>query len=694
MNLKKLYDDARRASEERGYRYGTLGRRHADTSIEYSVPGRLDYLYVTLTDHTVVIARNEFGVSQTEDQQVKLQMDHGTYVIVGRSTRGDLTQPTETPPSGVQPHELGEHTDAAFNDPQAGEVLVFDGNHWVNVATLPVALAATIHAATTKATPVDADELGLVDSAASNVLKRLTWANVKATIKTYYDSVAATLTNKTLDSTNISTLTSKTTPVDADSAVIVDSAASNFFKRTTYTNIKAFLKTYFDTLYDLTGAAITALATKTTPLDADAVVITDSAASNAPKRVTGTNWKAYMKTYFDTLYGLLATANTWVANNAFNSTATSGSALSVTRNLTATSTDAPVVTILQDHASDDQPAQRVTQDGTGAIAEFLDAATKILAILDGGEVRINNATGVSAFIRFAINEANKGIIGIVGSAGAIITGGAVGDVVIRTDGGKILFTTDTGTTVHMRISGGVVEVPFQLWVSHNGDLRSGFIADNTGGGRGLFRLGAADGFASFWDFTNLVGILSIAYNGGAAAIQIDTGGKVLLGLTSGNATKLGIQAGSSTNDFAVGGVLYVDSAQHGNATASVETDLSSYSVPANTLSANNMSLEFHCWGTNIGANAKTIKLYFGASVWTITSVGTAVAWSVRGRIVRTGAATQKVVFDSSIAATVPVVSTAAETLSGAVVLKMTGTCSVASQILQEGMIISWQDSNT
>lgn len=39
-----------------------------------------------------------------------------------------------------------------------------------------------IHNATSKATPVDADELGLIDSAASNVLKKLTWANLYATL--------------------------------------------------------------------------------------------------------------------------------------------------------------------------------------------------------------------------------------------------------------------------------------------------------------------------------------------------------------------------------------------------------------------------------------------------------------------------------------------------------------------------------
>jgi hypothetical protein len=51
---------------------------------------------------------------------------------------------------------------------------------------------------------------------------------------------------------------SKTTPIDADSFPIVDSAAANVIKRLTFTNLKAFLKTYFDTLYlPLDGGTMT-----------------------------------------------------------------------------------------------------------------------------------------------------------------------------------------------------------------------------------------------------------------------------------------------------------------------------------------------------------------------------------------------------------------------------------------------------
>jgi len=44
-------------------------------------------------------------------------------------------------------------------------------------------------------------------------------------------------------------------------------------------------------------------------VDADGFVIADSAAANAPKKVTGTNLKAYLKSYFDGLYLAFATAS-------------------------------------------------------------------------------------------------------------------------------------------------------------------------------------------------------------------------------------------------------------------------------------------------------------------------------------------------------------------------------------------------
>lgn len=60
------------------------------------------------------------------------------------------------------------------------------------------------------------------------------------TAKAIYDWVTTLL---------LASLTGKTTPVNADGVPIMDSAASNVMKFLSFTNLKAFLKTYFDTLY-------------------------------------------------------------------------------------------------------------------------------------------------------------------------------------------------------------------------------------------------------------------------------------------------------------------------------------------------------------------------------------------------------------------------------------------------------------
>lgn len=101
----------------------------------------------------------------------------------------------------------------------------------------------TINGSVSKATPVDADELPLYDSAATTTLTKLTWANLKATMWT---SLGALITAGT----------GKTTPVDADTFAICDSAAANATKKLTWANLKTTLTTYFDTQYPPSGSVI------------------------------------------------------------------------------------------------------------------------------------------------------------------------------------------------------------------------------------------------------------------------------------------------------------------------------------------------------------------------------------------------------------------------------------------------------
>ena len=64
-----------------------------------------------------------------------------------------------------------------------------------------ITVASQITAATVKATPVDADHIGITDSAASNVLKKVTWANIKATLLAYFNTAYATISHTQAAST-------------------------------------------------------------------------------------------------------------------------------------------------------------------------------------------------------------------------------------------------------------------------------------------------------------------------------------------------------------------------------------------------------------------------------------------------------------------------------------------------------------
>lgn len=113
-------------------------------------------------------------------------------------------------------------------------------------------LGATLLALTPKSTPVDADTITINDTDASNVLKKLSLSNLWTN---YLKVKADLLYQAALTATNfgafLNSLTPKTTPVDADGLSIVDTADSNKAKFLSFTNLKAFLATYFDSRYKL-----------------------------------------------------------------------------------------------------------------------------------------------------------------------------------------------------------------------------------------------------------------------------------------------------------------------------------------------------------------------------------------------------------------------------------------------------------
>lgn len=127
-----------------------------------------------------------------------------------------------------------------------------------------------------------------------------------------------------------------------------------------------------------------------------------------------------------------------------------------------------------------------------------------------------------------------------------------------------------------------------------------------------------------------------------------------------------------------------------------EDDLRTYSLPASFLSTDGDSCYFEAAGTIASsANAKRIRVKFGATTIFDTGaagipVSTAIDWRIMGRVVRTGAATQKCMVhmntNSATLASYTDYTTAAETLSGAVTLKLTAEAVADNDIVQEIML--------
>jgi hypothetical protein len=81
-------------------------------------------------------------------------------------------------------HEIGVSINGVAIGKFTSSGITMDATNLTNT------IAPQTHAATSKPTPVDADELPLSDSAATFGLKKLTWANVKATLAAWLNSTA------------------------------------------------------------------------------------------------------------------------------------------------------------------------------------------------------------------------------------------------------------------------------------------------------------------------------------------------------------------------------------------------------------------------------------------------------------------------------------------------------------------------
>ncbi len=355
----------------------------------------------------------------------------------------------------------------------------------------------------------------------------------------------------------------------------------------------------------LVGDRIHAATDKATPVDADELGLADSAASFVLKHVTWANLKATLKTYLDTLYGLLAGNNTWSGTNKYDANVT-------------------LSTGTQDYVFSDRATSLTLQSQTSGSPALLEIYTK-----DGDGT-----------------DSTQGQYWGVGTPGSV------------TNRERLLFGWDATNSWYF----------FNTEKAGTGTLRDVRIYTGTN----------------------------------TAQLIVDASGNVGAGIAA--TTQLGVKAGTSSNDAAVGGVLYVDTAVTGQVGAGPDV-LSTYTVPANTLAVNNQSLWWEAFGiAPVTATGAIITIEFGGTtVLNMSSFSPAGdgQWWASGRIFRTGAATQRSVAKgyADSGATMPnwfSSTTPAETLSGTVVLRVRGDSTTATNndTVIHAFIIGWDDANT
>lgn len=151
------------------------------------------------------------------------------------------------------------------------------------------------------------------------------------------------------------------------------------------------------------------------------------------------------------------------------------------------------------------------------------------------------------------------------------------------------------------------------------------------------------------------------------------------------------QAGSGTGYAKLGGLLYSYHGAVGNV-GSGEDTLVTQAIPANTLAVDGDRLEYELFFYTVAnGNTKTIKVKFGATSMTcvVNATGTADAISVRGTILRIGAANQE--FNAAVigGGSVQTFSTPTETLANAINFVVTGEATATDDVRLMHWRILW-----
>lgn len=159
----------------------------------------------------------------------------GAWVYLSASAGGDVNQVSNS--GGANRLKVSAGANKTIIDfASAGGIVKVAADGTVSIAVpgtdyqVPITLSSMgtlVDGATAKTTPVDADEFALGDSAASFIWKKLTWANLKATMLSYIASATKTFTNTTIDANGTGNSITNLETADFASGVIQTSISGS-----------------------------------------------------------------------------------------------------------------------------------------------------------------------------------------------------------------------------------------------------------------------------------------------------------------------------------------------------------------------------------------------------------------------------------------------------------------------------------
>ena len=179
--------------------------------VAFSDPPTVDNVSVQVGTNKwqIYIQRNDYAENYAWESDVSVPPEYGPDMVANWTPIGDVTTSPRPSLDFVQLPGLVDHPIPSGTAP-----LLTEDN-----------LAPTIHAATAKTTLVSADEFAIVDSESSNGPKKALWSSIKATLKTYFDTLYAAISHKSSHATGGS---DALVPSDIGAAMASESKTASF----------------------------------------------------------------------------------------------------------------------------------------------------------------------------------------------------------------------------------------------------------------------------------------------------------------------------------------------------------------------------------------------------------------------------------------------------------------------------------